>query len=78
LSHPFVQVGIVFIEVSGWLPMCGHGTIATCTVLVETGIIEAQEPVTKLVLDTPAGIVRAEVKVEKGAEGTPRREIAAV
>ncbi len=70
ITQPTVEgadIGIVFIEVSGWLPMCGHGTIATCTVLVETGIIEPQEPVTKLVLDTPAGIVRAEVKVENGS-----------
>lgn len=70
ITQPTVEeadMGIVFIEVSGWLPMCGHGTIAACTVLVETGIIEAQEPVTKIVLDTPAGIVRARVKVEDGS-----------
>ena len=70
ITQPTVEeadMGIVFIEVSGWLPMCGHGTIAACTVLVETGIIEAQEPVTKIVLDTPAGIVRAEVRVENGS-----------
>lgn len=61
---PGADIGIVFIEVSGCLPMCGHGTIGTCTVLVETGILPAKEPITDLVLDTPAGIVRAQVEVQ--------------
>jgi proline racemase len=64
---PEADMGIVFIEVSGCLPMCGHDTIAACTVLLETGILPAKEPVTHLVLETPAGIVRAEVGV--GAHG---------
>ena len=65
-ASPEADVGVIFIEVSGFLPMCGHGTIATCTVLVETGIIEAKEPVTEITLDTPAGLVRAKVRVEDG------------
>jgi len=65
-ASPEADIGVVFIEVSGFLPMCGHATIATCTVLVETGIIEPQEPVTRIALDTPAGIVHAEVSVENG------------
>ena len=32
--------GVVYIEVSGCLPMCGHGTIGVATVLVETGMVE--------------------------------------
>jgi len=60
---PGADIGLVFIEVSGCLPMCGHDTIAACTVLIETGILPATEPVTPLVLDTPAGIVRAQVAV---------------
>ncbi len=63
------DIGVLFIEVSGWLPMCGHSTIATCTVLLETGIIEPKEPVTKFVLDTPAGLVKAEVEVKNGKAG---------
>jgi len=65
-ANPEADVGVLFIEVSGFLPMCGHMTIATCTVLVETGMVEVNEPVTKIVLDTPAGLVRAEVRVEDG------------
>ncbi|HEX2923257.1 MAG TPA: 4-hydroxyproline epimerase [Chloroflexota bacterium] len=65
-TTPGADVGLVFIEVSGCLPMCGHDTIAACTVLLETGILPAKEPVTELVLDTPAGIVRAQVEVSEG------------
>jgi len=63
---PGADIGVIYIEVSGFLPMCGHGTIATVTVLVETGIVPVTEPVTKLVLDTPAGLVGATVRVEDG------------
>ncbi|AJT43149.1 proline racemase [Psychromicrobium lacuslunae] len=55
--------GVLFIEVSGCLPMCGHGTIGVATVLLETGLVEAVEPVTTIRLDTPAGLVVAEVAV---------------
>ncbi|MZE77591.1 proline racemase family protein [Streptomyces xinghaiensis] len=59
--------GVLFIEVSGCLPMCGHGTIGVATVLVETGMVPVTEPVTEVRLDTPAGLVVAEVRVEDGA-----------
>jgi proline racemase len=58
--------GVLFIEVSGCLPMCGHGTIGVATVLVETGMVEVSEPVTTIRLDTPAGLVEARVAVEGG------------
>jgi len=58
--------GVVYIEVSGCLPMCGHGTIGVATVLVETGMVEVMEPVTTIRLDTPAGLVIARVAVSDG------------
>jgi proline racemase len=58
--------GVLFIEVSGCLPMCGHGTIGVATVLVETGMVEVSEPETVVRLDTPAGLVSARVAVEGG------------
>jgi proline racemase len=64
--RPDADVGVVFIEVSGCLPMCGHGTIGTATVLVETGMVEVTEPVTLIRLDTPAGLVEASVRVSDG------------
>lgn len=64
--RPDADAGVVFIEVSGCLPMCGHGTIGTATVLVETGMVEVKEPVTEIRLDTPAGLVQAAVEVSDG------------
>ncbi len=61
------DVGVLFIEVSGCLPMCGHGAIGVATVLVETGMVDVVEPVTSIRLDTPAGLVVAEVSVIDGA-----------
>ena len=58
--------GVLYIEVSGCLPMCGHGTIGVATVLVETGMVEVVEPETVIKLDTPAGLVEARVAVEDG------------
>jgi proline racemase len=58
--------GVLFIEVSGCLPMCGHGTIGVATVLVETGMVAVSEPETVVRLDTPAGLVEARVAVEAG------------
>lgn len=65
-TDPQADLGIVFIEVSGCLPMCGHGTIGTVTVALETGYLPMTEPVTELVLDTPAGKVLATATVENG------------
>lgn len=58
--------GVIYIEVSGCLPMCGHGTIGTATVLVETGMVPVVEPETVIRLDTPAGLVIARVAVSDG------------
>ena len=66
-TRPDADYGVLYIEVSGLLPMCGHGTIGVATVLVETGMVEVQEPVTTIRLDTPAGLVIAEVAVSDGA-----------
>jgi proline racemase len=46
--------------------MCGHDTIGVCTALVETGMVKVEEPVTHIVLDTPAGLTRIRVDVENG------------
>jgi proline racemase len=65
-TRPDADVGVVFIEVSGCLPMCGHGTIGTATVLVETGLVPVKEPVTEIRIETPAGLVHASVAVGDG------------
>jgi len=60
------DIGVIFIETGGYLPMCGHDTIGVSTVLVETGMVKVEEPVTKITLDTPAGLTRVRVDVENG------------
>jgi proline racemase len=66
-TRPDADHGVLFIEVSGCLPMCGHGAIGVATVLAETGMVEVTEPVTTIRLDTPAGLVVTEVAVAGGA-----------
>lgn len=65
-TRPDADWGVLYIEVSGCLPMCGHGTIGVATVLVETGMVAVTEPTTEIRLDTPAGLVIASVEVSEG------------
>lgn len=53
------DIGVLYIEVSGCLPMCGHGTIGTVTVALEKKLVHPRTP-GRLRLDTPAGVVTAE------------------
>jgi 4-hydroxyproline epimerase len=53
------DAAILFIETSGCLPMCGHGTIGTVTVMVEEGLVTPKHD-GRLRLEVPAGIVEAE------------------
>jgi 4-hydroxyproline epimerase len=57
------DIGILFIETSGCLPMCGHGTIGTVTVMIEHGLVTPKTP-GKLRLEVPAGIVEAHYTME--------------
>ena len=57
------DIAILFIETSGCLPMCGHGTIGTVTMALEHGLVRPRTPGT-LMLDTPAGVVKAEYRQE--------------
>ena len=52
------DAGLLFIETSGCLPMCGHGTIGTVTIALENGLVQPRTP-GLLKLDTPAGPVEA-------------------
>lgn len=57
------DAAVLFIETSGCLPMCGHGTIGTVTIAIENGLINPKIP-GKVRLETPAGLVSAEYKQE--------------
>ncbi|WP_457939964.1 4-hydroxyproline epimerase [Mesorhizobium sp. 10J20-29] len=60
-TRPDCDIAILFIETSGCLPMCGHGTIGTVTMAIEQGLVKPKTPGT-LRLDTPAGLVVAEYR----------------
>jgi proline racemase len=77
-TRPDADWGVLYIEVSGCLPMCGHGTIGVATVLVETGMVTVTEPETVIRLDTPAGLVVARVAVRDGhADGVTLENVPA-
>lgn len=59
------DVGVLFIETSGCLPMCGHGTIGTVTIMIQEGLIQSKTP-GMVVLETPAGRVEAHYTMEEG------------
>ncbi|RXM42383.1 4-hydroxyproline epimerase [Flavobacterium sp. YO64] len=58
-SNPDNDFGILFIETSGCLPMCGHGTIGTITIAVEEGLVTPKIP-GKIKMEAPAGLVQIE------------------
>jgi len=55
--------------------MCGHGSIGVATVAIETGMIESKQPVTEILIDTPAGTIRPRVNVENGRAKSVTLEI---
>lgn len=62
-SDPDNDIGVLFIETSGCLPMCGHGLIGTITIGVEEGYIRPKNP-PFINVETPAGLVRVQYKTE--------------
>jgi 4-hydroxyproline epimerase len=64
-----VDGSILFIETSGCLPMCGHGTIGTVTVMIEEGLVRPKVP-GRLRLEVPAGIIEAEYEMDSAGHVT--------
>ena len=62
-NDPGCDIGVLFIETSGCLPMCGHGLIGTVTVLIERNIVTPRTPGV-LAVETPAGRVDAHYTLE--------------
>lgn len=60
---PANDVAVLFIETSGCLPMCGHGTIGTITIAIEEGLIQPKTPGI-VRMEAPAGLVMIEYKQE--------------
>ena len=59
------DIAVLFIETSGCLPMCGHGTIGTITIAIEEGLIQPKIPGI-VRMETPAGLVIISYKEENG------------
>jgi len=66
------DLSVLFVHNDGFSTMCGHGIIAMGKVLIETGMIDAVEPETSIVIDTPAGTVRAVSSVSSGIVSATR------
>lgn len=62
---PVNDISVLFIETSGCLPMCGHGTIGMVTIAIEHGLIIPKEK-GKVRLETPAGLVLVDYNQEGG------------
>jgi 4-hydroxyproline epimerase len=60
---PQNDMAVLFIETSGCLPMCGHGTIGTITIAIEEGLIHPKKP-GHVRMETPAGLVEIEYRQE--------------
>lgn len=65
-TDPRAGAGFVIMEQVEYPPMSGTNTICVVTVLIETGMIPAIEPVTNLMLDTPAGLIAVDAEVRNG------------
>ncbi len=61
---PEADFGVLFTHNEGFSTMCGHGIIAVTTVVLETGLFPVKKPETRVVIDTPAGIVTAWAKID--------------
>jgi proline racemase len=65
-TRPEAQAGYVIMEQTEYPPMSGTNTICVATVLIETGMVPATEPLTRLVLESPAGLIEVEAEVSAG------------
>jgi proline racemase len=65
-THPDAQAGFVIMEQTEYPAMSGSNTICVVTALIETGMVPATEPVTRLVLEAPAGLISVRADVAQG------------
>ena len=64
--HPDADAAFIIMEPADTPPMSGSNSICVATVVLETGIVPMQDPVTELVLEAPGGLVRAYAKCSNG------------
>jgi proline racemase len=66
---PGADMAVLFIHNEGYSTMCGHAVIALGRYAVDSGIVPAVEPVTRVAIQCPCGLVEAFVTVEGGKAG---------
>jgi proline racemase len=69
--RPDADIAVLFMHNEGYSTMCGHGTIAIVTALIEEGLYPATEPQTTIRIEAPAGLVTAVANVARGTHGGP-------
>src|ERR687886_351334 len=65
-TDPRADAGFVIMEQTDYPPMSGSNTICVTTVLLETGMLPMQEPVTELTLEAPAGLIHVTATCNSG------------
>ena len=65
-NHPDADMGFVILESTEYPAMSGSNTMCVATVLLETGMLPMTEPVTRLVLESPAGLLEVECACADG------------
>ncbi|MFV2053327.1 trans-3-hydroxy-L-proline dehydratase [Aliiroseovarius sp. YM-037] len=65
-KHPDAQMGWIIMEPEDTPPMSGSNSICVATVLLDSGIIPMEEPVTELVLEAPGGLIRVRAECRDG------------
>jgi proline racemase len=63
---PKADFGLIFMNTQQYTTMCGHAVIGAATTVVETGMIQAVEPETTVVFETPVGLIDTQVRVQEG------------
>lgn len=71
-SLPDADLAALFIHNEGYSTMCGHAILALGRYAIDYGLVKAVEPVTKVNIECPCGLVRAEVEVSNGKTGKVR------
>ncbi len=65
-TQPDADAGFIIMEQVEYPPMSGTNTICVTTALIETGMVRVSEPITELVLESPAGLIKVEAEVRDG------------
>lgn len=66
-SHPEAVLGVLFTHHEGYSTMCGHATIAIGRYVIDQGLVEKIEPITRFAIEAPCGLLRLQCTIEQGA-----------